>query len=318
MTAERPIVPGADVAHETVRSDGVELHVARAGPSDGDPVVLLHGFPDFWFGWRHQIPALADAGYEVFVPDRRGVNESDAPEGTSLYDVDDLAADALCVADHATDDDGAPVSLVGHDWGGGVAWWLAAEYPERVARVATVNAPHPIAFQDRLRRDPVQALRSLYVFLLQVPVLPEMLLSAADWRLLTAMLTGGTRPGTFTDGELYDYRQAWSRSDATSLVAPYRAAMRAPPSPSDPHVAPPAAVLWGRDDPAFAAALAEDTAAYCADATTVRFSGAGHWLHREAPETVNDLLVRFLDGEPLREDASETGSETVPATTEND
>lgn len=317
MTDERPIVPGVEVEHESVRSDGVNLHVARAGPDDGKPVLLLHGFPDFWFGWRHQIPALADAGYAVYVPDTRGVNESDAPKDILVYGLDDLAADALAVARHAAGND--PVSVVGHDWGGAIGWWLAAEFPERVARIAAVNAPHPVAMERRLLRDPLQALRSAYMALFQVPGLPELLLEAADWRLMTAVLTGGARADAFNEAELYDYRQAWSRTAVESLLAPYRAAVRAPPKPPDPHVAPPAALFWGRDDPALSARLADDTAELCNDVRVVRFTGAGHWLHREAPDDVNDLLVRFLDGESLREsgDSGATrgeSAETDPAT----
>ncbi len=315
MTEERPIVPGAEMAHETVRGDGVDLHVACAGPENGDPVVLLHGFPDFWFGWRHQIPALVEAGHRVYVPDRRGVNESDAPEGVSLYSLDDLAADALTVMNHATDE---PVAVVGHDWGGAVAWWLATEFPERVDRVVAINAPHPVAMERRVFRDPLQALRSAYMGLFQVPEVPERLLEAANWRLLEAVLTSGTRQGAFDDAELYDYRQAWSRTGAESLLAPYRAAVRAPPEPPEPHVAPPAAIMWGLEDPALSDALADDTADLCADARTVRFTGAGHWVHREAPETVNDLLVRFLDGESLREDEPETATPTTAATAETE
>jgi len=324
MTDERPVVPGAEVTHETVHGDGVDLHVAVAGPADGDPVVLLHGFPDFWFGWRHQIPALADAGHRVYALDTRGVNESDAPEGVSLYGIDDLAADALAVIEARAD--GGPVAVVGHDWGGGVAWWLATEFPERVERVVAVDAPHPVAMERRVFRDPLQALRSSYFLAFAVPGLPERLLAAADWRLLTAVLTSGARQDAFADAETYDYRQAWERTGAASLLAPYRAALRDPPEPHDPRVAPPAAVMWGTDDPAFSPGLVDDTAALCADATTVRFDGAGHWLHREATEDVNDLLVRFLDGEDLRdgereretESADDVGTELADAAAEAD
>lgn len=307
MTDERPIVPGAEVNHETIHGDGVDLHVAAAGPEDGDPVLLLHGFPDFWFGWRHQIPALVGAGYRVYAPDLRGVNGSDAPEGVSLYGIDDLAGDALAVIDAAG---GGPVEVVGHDWGGGVAWWLATEYPERVGRVVGVNAPHPVAMERRVLRDPLQALRSSYFAAFAVPEAPERLLEAADWRLTWEILTSGARQEAFGDAELYDYRRAWDRTDAASLLAPYRAALRDPPVPHEPHVAPPAAIMWGLDDPAFSPAIVDDTADLCADATTVRFSGAGHWLHREAPEDVNDLLVRLLDGEDRRENASESSART--------
>ncbi len=312
---ERPIVPGAEMDHETVHGDGVDIHVASAGPADGDPVVLLHGFPDFWFGWRHQIPALVEAGYRVYVPDRRGVNESDAPDGVSLYSLDDLAADALTVMDHAGD---GPVPVVGHDWGGAVAWWVATEFPERVERVVAINAPHPVAMERRVFRDPLQTLRSAYIGLFQVPEVPERLLEAADWRLLEAVLTGGAREGAFEAAELYDYRQAWSRTGAESLLAPYRAAVRDPPEPPEPHVAPPAAILWGLEDPALSDALADDTADLCADARTVRFTGAGHWVHREAPEMVNDLLVRFLAGEDLRDDPEPTPASTTDGTGESE
>src|SRR5579883_3084125 len=120
-------------------TNGVTLHVAEAGPADGRLVVLLHGFPEFWYGWRHQIDALADAGYRVLIPDQRGYNLSDKPKGRAAYDIDLLAADVLGLVDGLGQ---RQFLLVGHDWGAGVGWWIALQHPERLEKFAALCAPH--------------------------------------------------------------------------------------------------------------------------------------------------------------------------------
>ena len=113
---------------------GLRLHVVAAGPDDGPLIILLHGFPEFWYGWRHQIGPLAEAGFRVVAPDQRGYNESDKPEGIAAYGLDELAADVAAIADAFGRE---TFDLVGHDWGGVVAWWTALRYPLRVRRLSS-------------------------------------------------------------------------------------------------------------------------------------------------------------------------------------
>ena len=117
--------------HHDVNTNGIRLHVVQAGPQNGPLVILLHGFPEFWYGWRHQISYLANAGYRVWVPDQRGYNLSDKPKGIAAYNLDHLANDIIGLIDAAGQQ---KVFLVGHDWGAAVTWWVANKYPERLER----------------------------------------------------------------------------------------------------------------------------------------------------------------------------------------
>ena len=207
-----------------VQSGDVRLHVVEAGPTDGDPVILLHGFPEFWYGWRQQIPALVEAGYRVVVPDQRGYHRSDAPPEISAYDLPALVNDVRAVI-ASTGSDRAYV--IGHDWGAAVAWALAAWHPEAVRRLAILNVPHLDVFRRTLRSSPAQLLRSVYILLFQIPRLPEWLLSRADHVLLTRLLTASGRRDTFAAEDLEVYRSAWRRPGRLrGMLNWYRAAAR--------------------------------------------------------------------------------------------
>ena len=217
------------------------------GRATGAPVILLHGFPEPWFCWRHQIGPLAQAGCRVLAPDQRGYNTSDKPEGVASYALDVLSADVLGLIDAAG---WSSASLVGHDWGGIVAWWTALRHPERVDKLAILNAPHPVAFQRHIRSHASQLLRSWYVFYFQLPGLPEAGFRRRNWRSLCRALETTSRPGTFPEAELDRYRQAWSEPGAIrSMIHWYRAAIRhrsAPPV--DPRIHVPTLLIWGPDD----------------------------------------------------------------------
>ncbi len=269
----------------------VRLHVVEAGPTDGPPVLLLHGFPEFWFGWRHQIGALAAAGYRVVVPDGRGYNTSDKPAGIAAYRIDRLAADVVGLADALGLD---RFHLVGHDWGGVVAWATGALHPARVDRLAVLNAPHPDTWGAYARRHPSQALRSLYVGLFQLPILPEALLSAGRYRALRRSLLESSRPGTFSAADLDRYVEAWSQPGAlTAMIGWYRALRHRPSQPLPPILAE-TLVLWGVEDRFLETALAAEAANRCRSAR-VQLVEATHWLQAEEPEAVNEALLGFFE-----------------------
>jgi epoxide hydrolase 4 len=160
-------------------TNGIHLHVAEAGPADGPLLILLHGFPEYWRSWRHQIGPLASAGYHVLAPDQRGYNLSDKPSGIAAYDLDQLAADVVGLAD-ATG--AATFSIVGHDWGASVGWWLAGTMPHRVSRLVALAAPHPAVWREGMRSEPEQRRLSRYVGLFRLPWLPEFLARNGDSR----------------------------------------------------------------------------------------------------------------------------------------
>lgn len=269
----------------------VRLHVAEAGPESGPPTILLHGFPEFWYGWRHQIGPLAEAGLRVIVPDQRGYGGSDMPRGISAYHLDRLAGDVLALADAYGF---ATFRLVGHDWGGLVAWWAASHHPERIERLAILNAPHPGIVGAYMRHHPGQWMRSVYVALFQLPGLPERLLTVDRGRALRHALTSTSRPGAFSAADLDRYVEAWLQPGAmTAMLNWYRALVRLPRA-APPRVAVPTLILWGERDTALQAGLAEASLAFC-DAGRIRwYPQASHWLAHEEPAAVSADLTRFL------------------------
>src|SRR5512147_1596019 len=168
-----------ELEHSTIKTNGIQHHVVQAGPKSGIPVVLLHGFPEFWYGWRKQITALAAAGCRVIVPDQRGYNLSDKPKGVKAYGVFTLVDDIIGLIDALGYE---KVNLVGHDWGAGVAWILAILHPERLHRLSIMNVPHPAVMRRFLMRDLEQIRRSWYIFLFQLPWIPETGMRRDNWR----------------------------------------------------------------------------------------------------------------------------------------
>ncbi|WP_287747434.1 alpha/beta fold hydrolase [Methylobacterium sp.] len=277
----------------SIRVRGQVLHLAEAGPEDGPLVLLLHGFPEFWYGWRRQIGPLAAAGLRVVAPDQRGYGRSSKPDGLSAYHLDEVAADVVGLADAF----GRPtVQVVGHDWGGLVAWRAAAQYPERIARAAILNAPHPDAFGAYARRTPSQLLRSGYIGVFQLPWLPEAMMRAGTFALLRRALTGSSRPGTFDEAALARYAEAWAEPGALTGMLNWYRALRLPRRPSPGPVTPPVLMLWGRRDVALEPGLVEESLRHCAAGRVQWFPEATHWVQHEEAQAVNVALLAFLTG----------------------
>jgi pimeloyl-ACP methyl ester carboxylesterase len=275
--------------------DGVRLHAVSAGR--GPAVLLLHGFPDCWYGWRAQLPALAAAGFRAVALDLRGYNLSERPRDVAAYRMAALVADAAAVARAVGG--GAPVRVVGHDWGGAVAWQLASRHPELVERLVVCNAPHPDRFAELLR-TPAQAARSWYMGAVQVPLLPELVLGAAGRRILLGVLGAAhRRPAAFTAEDRVRYRAAFAGPwGVRGPLAYYRAAARHPGESfrTERRVARPTLVLWGQEDPALLPENADGLGGWVPDLRVERFPGAGHWVMADAAEAVNRALVGFLAG----------------------
>jgi pimeloyl-ACP methyl ester carboxylesterase len=279
----------------------VRLHYVEAG--DGPLVVLLHGFPEFWFGWRSQIPALADAGFRVVAPDMRGYNLSSRPADVEAYGTDRLAAD---VRDLIRQRGADRAFLAGHDWGGGVAWATAMNHPEVVERLAILNCPHPRRMLDALRR-PRQLARSWYMFVFQLPRLPERLARARGWSGLRHAFDDA-RPGAFTQQDIAHYVEAWSQPGAmTAMLNYYRAAFRQARSARarTGQVHAPTLVIWGERDPHVGAELAEPDRADVPNLEGVeRLPDASHWVQHDEAERVGRLLIEFFGGRGEREPAA--------------
>ncbi|MDB5891545.1 MAG: alpha/beta hydrolase [Polaromonas sp.] len=288
--ARRPRALPAD-EQLNLRAQGLNFRVALAGPEDGALVMMLHGFPETSYAWRHQWPALAAAGFRVAMPDQRGYGGSDKPAGRHVYRLSTLAEDVVQLAaalGHTR------FSLVGHDWGGVLAWHMATHHAAHLNRVAVLNAPHPATLLGYSLKNPSQFLRSAYVGLFQLPLLPEFVLRAGHYRALTLALTASARPGTFNGTDLDIYRHAWSQPGAlTSMLNWYRALAMSPRAELK-RIRTPVGVLWGDRDTALERGLAEEGLDWCDNGEALHLPNATHWLHHEEPERVNAWLVDFL------------------------
>ena len=291
-TAEE--MPG-DWCHREALVNGLRLHYVEAG--EGPPVILLHGFPDFWYSWRMQIPALARAGSRVLAPDLRGYNLSEKPAGVASYRLPLLLDDVVGLIRHAGAERAA---VVGHDWGGVIAWHLAMSRPEHVERLAILNAPHPVLFRRALRR-PAQRLRSWYILFFQLPYLPELLCRWHRFALLRrALMNGAVGRGREGKQDLERYVEALARPGTlTAAINYYRAIVRATgrgelPPPRVIEV--PTLVLWGERDAYLGPWLTEGLGEWVRDLRLERFPRAGHWLQVQAAEQANRALIDFLNG----------------------
>jgi len=277
---------------EYLETNGIRLHTVLAGPKSGVPVILLHGFPENWRCWIHQIPALVEAGFRVIVPDQRGYNLSDKPQGIKSYRVDELVKDILGLIDTL---EYQKVNLVGHDWGAIVSWMLAYEHPERLQRLGILNVPHPLVMHRSVRRDFEQIRRSWYVFFFQLPWLPEMGMRADDWRGAIRALRGSGKIHTFTNEDIEKYKKAWSEPGAmTAMINWYRAVRYQARPPRQMQIKVPTLMMWGMKDVALSHTMARPSIDYCDDGKLIFFPDATHWVQHEAAEEVNHYLIDFL------------------------
>jgi pimeloyl-ACP methyl ester carboxylesterase len=271
--------------------NGVRLHCVVEG--EGPLVLLLHGFPETSRAWRKQMPALATR-FRVVAPDLRGFGASDKPKGIAAYRTSVLADDIVELI-HAFDAERAHV--VGHDWGGGVAWTVAIEHPQAVDRLAVLNCPHPSVMARALRSNWAQIRKSWYIFAFQIPSLPEWALRRDGARALKNALRRAAKPGTFSDADLYEYAHAFSAPGAaTAAINYYRAAARSrPPSGKKKKISAPTLVIWGEDDFALGIELTRGMDGLFEREPRVEYlPDTGHFVMEERPDLVNRLLLDFL------------------------
>lgn len=279
--------------HRDESVGGIRLHWVEAG--EGPLVLLLHGFPELWLAWRNQLPALAAAGFRAVAPDLRGYNLSEKPKGVSSYRMERLAGDVANLVRHLGYE---KTFLVGHDWGGAIAWCVPALHPGLVEKLVILNAPHPILFRKKLATL-AQARRSSYVFFFQLPWLPERSLTRHRAGFLKMMLRRDpVAPGAFSPEEIEAYREAFLRPGAaTAAINYYRAAVRSGtriPGLRRSLENVPTLVLWGEKDRYFGPELLDGLETLVPGLRLVRLPDASHWLPSDAPDRVNAELLAFF------------------------
>lgn len=279
--------------HRDIITNGIRMHYVIQG--EGPLIVLLHGFPEFWYSWRLQIPVLAAQGYRVVAPDLRGYNDSDKPR--TGYDVATLLRDIQGLIQGLGYDKAA---IVGHDWGGALAWAFAIRYPRMTERLIVLNAPHPGAFARELRTLS-QLRKSWYMFVFQLPWLPEWALLRNHANAIGSMLRGSAvQKDAFTRDITAKYQAAMSKPGAmTAALNYYRQLFRTFPwqRPNEQvHVSAPTLLIWGEHDIALGIELTHGLDQWVDNLQIEYISDSGHWVQQEQPEKVTRLMVDFLSG----------------------
>ena len=281
---------------------GVELDVATAGDPASPAIVLLHGFPESHRTWRHQIPELARTHF-VIAPDQRGFARSSKPEGVASYTPDKPVADMLALADHFGKD---RITLVGHDWGGAIAWMAAINHPDRIDRLIILNAPHPLIFQRTMFDDPDQRAASQYIRAFREPTLEAYIEQIGVEAYFAKTFVGHTDPAQMAE-EKPHYLDQWTQPGAlTAMFNWYRASSivvpaidEDPPRPAFldapfPPIKMPTLVIWGLEDAALRPSQLVGLDALVPDLTLVKIADAGHFVTWEAPGPVNHAMRDFL------------------------
>lgn len=280
-----------------VQNGDVKLHYYAAGPEDGEPVLLLHGFPQFSYEWRYHLPKLAAQGYRVVAPDLRGYHLSDKPEAVEAYRMQNLILDLKAFFDTFG---WQSANVVAHDWGGAVAWPLSIYYPQLVRRLVVLDIPHPLAFRSSMLT--IEQIRnSWYIWFFQAAEVPERIMSQLLPEFFEYMMFSAVRPGTYTEEDKQQYLELFSQpGQLAAAINYYRAntthATMYPTRPSKlPPLQMPVLLIHGQNDFAFTSLAWQETAQYCKGYyRSVELEGMSHWVVEEAPEETLRLIMEHL------------------------
>jgi len=292
-----PAPDQSTIRHDYAQVGDIRLHYAECGAENDQLVILLHGFPEFWYSWRHQLPVLG-ALYHVIAPDMRGFNLSDKPPRTSDYLIENLVNDVTGLIRYFGQSQAA---IVAHDWGAGVAWAVAQKHPEMVTKLAALQVPMTAAWRENLTLS--QLFRSWYMFFFQLPRLPEWWARAHNFKRLDEMYRKTSfRPGAFNDHDIEAYKAALRQPRAlTAAINYYRANVfrslfrRGAGPPVDARVRVPTLFIYGELDVAIIPSTVRDLGRFIdAPYRELRIPDSGHWVQNEAVSEVNDALLRFL------------------------
>lgn len=276
--------------HDYITTNGVKLHYVTQG--EGPLMLMLHGFPEFWYSWRKQIPVFAQ-NYKVVALDLRGYSDSDKPTDQSAYVMAEFVRDIQGVIRGLGYD---KCVLVGHDWGGAIAWTFAHDHPEMVDRLIALNIPHPAKFAQGLW-NPAQLLRSSYIFFFQLPWLPELAIEANNYQLVETAFTGmAVNKAAFSPSDLQMYKQAAAKPGAlTAMLNYYRNVFQQGFfNKAWMTLDVPTLLIWGEQDTALGVELTHGTEQYVRDLQIQYIPNCSHWVQQECPDQVNRYMQEFL------------------------
>lgn len=290
-------------------ANGIRLHCVAEGAPEAPLMLFVHGFPEFWYCWKHQ---LAEFGrdHRAVAFDLRGHNLSDKPEGIAAYRIKPLLEDLRQLIEHlrAGKDDKSCV-LVAHDWGGAIAWTFAAAFPQYVKKLVIINAPHSVPFARALAHDPAQQAASAYMNFFRLPKATRVMAENGCERLLKMFCATADGRSALKDEDIPHYLAAWSQPGALDCALNlYRASPLHPPTPDEPGpaalsldptaltVSMPTLVIWGEADTALGTVLLEGLDQLVPDLRIERIADASHWVIHERPAEVNAAIRRFLAG----------------------
>lgn len=281
------------ISHQYYQVNGITLHTAEAGRADGNIILFLHGFPEYWYGWKAQLEYFADKGYRAVAPDQRGYNLSSKPDKVSSYRVGELVNDVVALIRQLTD---KKIILVAHDWGGIIAWKIAALHPLLLQHLVILNIPHPAVMEQTLKKNFRQLLKSWYIGFFQLPLLPEWLSSVSDFASLQRSLVKTSRPGTFSKADIEQYKTAWKQPGAIgAMINWYRAFVMHGDAPIPPgRITVPTLMIWGKKDAFLSHEMARPSIELCVQGKLVMMEDNTHWVHHEEAAVVNQLVYNFI------------------------
>lgn len=267
----------------------IDLHVVFAGPKDGEPVILIHGFPQFWFMWRHHIKILAEAGYRVAAVDMRGYNRSGKPNGREAYSYEKYASDITRLMDNQ----GWPnANIISHDIGAVVSWELVFDNPDRVKRAVIFSGAHPLAFENSTEQSDIAWYRTFF----RIPILPELVSKVGGLSLTAKNLVDSSRPGTFSEQHLDLYKQIWAKDHAYySMIGSYRNnGLNLDGLPADGSTAMPVMFINGLKDKFVPSSVSIASKDYLGAENVKLFPELSHWLLEEEPALTANEIIAFL------------------------
>ncbi|USG59461.1 alpha/beta hydrolase [Sneathiella marina] len=292
-----------EITHNITAISDIKIHYAESGRDKQDLVLLLHGFPEFWYTWRQQLPDIGER-YHAVAPDMRGYNLSDKPEGIKSYRINHLMADMFRLVEQLGHE---KFYLVAHDWGAGVAWAMAIAHPEKIKGLVIMNGPHPFIFSELLSKNETQIEQSQYMaYFRNEGIEDDMLANDCEW-LLKWTFKEHLATGQMTEEDRQAYLTAWTRPNALkSMLNYYRASPLTPATaenkgkgfglnPADFVVKVPTLVIWGEEDHALVPENLDGLAELVPDLEIVRLPNVTHWVTHEAPEIVSKEILSFVD-----------------------